>query len=83
MTSTDEELVSRLQAHLSTIRKAAGWSGERLANELGITKQTVSSLETGKNADDEDALSRHQGGIQQRNRRQRKRGSGKNHSAIR
>ena len=48
MTSTDEELVSRLQAHLSTIRKAAGWSGERLANELGITKQTVSSLETGK-----------------------------------
>ena len=48
MTSTDDELVSRLQAHLSTIRKAAGWSGERLANELGITKQTVSSLETGK-----------------------------------
>lgn len=48
MTSPDEELVSRLQAHLSTIRKAAGWSGERLANELGITKQTVSSLETGK-----------------------------------
>lgn len=48
MTSTDEELVSRLQARLSTIRKAAGWSGERLANELGITKQTVSSLETGK-----------------------------------
>lgn len=48
MTSTDEELISRLQAHLSTIRKAAGWSGERLANELGITKQTVSSLETGK-----------------------------------
>ena len=43
MTSTDDELVSRLQAHLSTIRKAAGWSGERLANEL-----TVSSLETGK-----------------------------------
>lgn len=48
MASTDEELVSKLQAHLSTIRKAAGWSGERLANELGITKQTVSSLETGK-----------------------------------
>lgn len=48
MTSTDDELASRLQAHLSTIRKAAGWSGERLANELGITKQTVSSLETGK-----------------------------------
>ena len=48
MSSTDDELISRLQAHLSTIRKAAGWSGERLANELGITKQTVSSLETGK-----------------------------------
>lgn len=48
MSSTDEELIKRLQTHLSTIRKAAGWSGERLANELGITKQTVSSLETGK-----------------------------------
>lgn len=48
MSSTDEELINRLQTHLSTIRKAAGWSGERLANELGITKQTVSSLETGK-----------------------------------
>lgn len=48
MSSTDEELINRLQTHLSTIRKAAGWSGERLANELGIMKQTVSSLETGK-----------------------------------
>ena len=48
MSSTDEELINRLKTHLSTIRKAAGWSGERLANELGITKQTVSSLETGK-----------------------------------
>ena len=48
MTSTDEELIKRLQEHLATIRKAAGWSGERLANELGVTKQTVSSLETGK-----------------------------------
>ncbi len=48
MSSTDEELINRLQTHLSTIRKAAGWSGERLANELGITKQTISSLETGK-----------------------------------
>ena len=48
MPSTDEELINRLQTHLSTIRKAAGWSGERLANELGITNQTVSSLETGK-----------------------------------
>ena len=48
MASTDEELIRRLQEHLATIRKAAGWSGERLANELGVTKQTVSSLETGK-----------------------------------
>lgn len=48
MNTTDEELIKRLQAHLSTIRKAAGWSGEWLANELGVTKQTISSLETGK-----------------------------------
>lgn len=48
MDSTDEELIERLQGHLATIRKAAGWTGERLASELGVTKQTVSSLETGK-----------------------------------
>lgn len=48
MPSTDEELIERLQEHLGTIRKAAGWTGERLANELGVTKQTISSLETGK-----------------------------------
>ena len=48
MNTTDEELIKRLQAHLSTIRKSAGWSGEWLANELGVTKQTISSLETGK-----------------------------------
>ncbi|WP_321973192.1 helix-turn-helix transcriptional regulator [Paratractidigestivibacter sp.] len=48
MSPTDEELIERLQEHLGTIRKAAGWTGERLANELGVTKQTVSSLETGK-----------------------------------
>lgn len=48
MATTDEELILRLQEHLATIRKAAGWSGERLAMELGVTKQTVSSLETGK-----------------------------------
>ena len=48
MDSTDEKLIERLQDHLATIRKAAGWTGEQLANELGVTKQTVSSLETGK-----------------------------------
>lgn len=26
MNTTDEELIKRLQAHLSTIRKSAGWS---------------------------------------------------------
>lgn len=48
MNATDQELIKRLQEHLSTIRKAAGWNGERLADELGVTKQTISSLETGK-----------------------------------
>jgi transcriptional regulator with XRE-family HTH domain len=63
--STDEELINRLQSYLETIRKTAGWTGERLADELGITKQTVSSLETGKNPDDEDALPCHPHGLQQ------------------
>lgn len=48
MDSVDHLLIERLQSHLATIRKAAGWSGERLATELGVTKQTISSLETGK-----------------------------------
>ena len=48
MEPSDDELIERLQAHLMTIRRTAGWSGERLSNELGVTKQTISNLETGK-----------------------------------
>lgn len=37
-----------LQQNLAAIRKIAGWTAERLANRIGVTKQTISNLETGK-----------------------------------
>lgn len=41
----EEARISRLQEHLSTIRKVAGWTTERLGEEIGVTRQTVSNLE--------------------------------------
>lgn len=41
----EEARISRFQEHLSTIRKVAGWTTERLGEEIGVTRQTVSNLE--------------------------------------
>ena len=41
-------LVQLLQENLSAIRKIAGWTAEQLAEKIGVTKQTISNLETGK-----------------------------------
>lgn len=46
--SDEETRISRLQEHLSTIRKVAGWTTERLGEEIGVTRQTVSNLERNK-----------------------------------
>ena len=40
--------LERLQANLPAIRKIAGWRAVDLGNLLGITKQSVSNLETHK-----------------------------------
>lgn len=40
--------VTRLQQNLAAIRKIAGWTAEQLADKIGVTKQTISNLETGK-----------------------------------
>ena len=37
-----------LQKYLSLIRKAAGWTAEDLGEKIGVTKQTISNIETGK-----------------------------------
>ena len=40
--------ITRLQDNLSSLRKLAGWTAEGLGNQLGVTKQTISNLETKK-----------------------------------
>ena len=37
-----------LQKYLPLIRKAAGWTAEDLGEKIGVTKQTISNIETGK-----------------------------------
>lgn len=37
-----------LQQNLAAIRKIAGWTAEKLAERIGVTKQTISNLETRK-----------------------------------
>lgn len=44
----DKLRIERLQENLSAIRKVAGWTTERLGEEVGVTRQTISNLEKGK-----------------------------------
>lgn len=48
MNSKQQNIVSRMQDNLYTIRQLAGWSAEELAERLDVTKQTVYNLERGK-----------------------------------
>lgn len=49
MTNTEIRgvLVERLRENLPEIRKIAGWSGEELGGMLGLSRQSISKLETG------------------------------------
>ena len=40
-----EKKIKLLQQNLSVIRKIAGWTMQQLADEIGVTKQTVSNWE--------------------------------------
>jgi len=40
--------IDKFQENLGPIRKVAGWTTQQLADELGVARQTVSNLETGK-----------------------------------
>lgn len=49
--NTDERAfrIRRLQNNLSTIRKVVGWTTEQMGEKIGVSKQTISNLENGKN----------------------------------
>ena len=40
--------IEELQLNLQTLRKLAGWTIEELGNKIGVTKQTISNLESKK-----------------------------------
>ena len=44
-----EDKVKLLQRNLALIRTCAGWSASELGTRLGVSRQMVSSLETGRN----------------------------------
>lgn len=48
MNKFTEKEIGRLTENLSAIRKIAGWSSEELGKLIGVTKQTISNIETGK-----------------------------------
>lgn len=44
----DQEKIERMQANLSVIRSVSRWTTERLGEEIGVSRQTINSLEHGK-----------------------------------
>lgn len=44
----EQRWIDKFQENLSIIRKVAGWTTQELADELGVARQTVSNLETGR-----------------------------------
>ena len=44
----EQRWIDKFQENLGPIRKVAGWTTQQLADELGVARQTVSNLETGK-----------------------------------
>lgn len=48
MAENDESIIRRFQENLEPIRKVAGWTSQELAEEIGVTRQTISNLESGR-----------------------------------
>ena len=44
----EEEIISLLQDNLSSVRRIAGWTTQELGDKIGVTKQTISNLESKK-----------------------------------
>lgn len=48
MTNIDEEKVKEFCSSLKTLRTSVGWTQEDLANRVGVSRQTINSIESGK-----------------------------------
>lgn len=48
MNNVDEHRIQLLQRNLANIRKAAGWTTQRMADEIGVSRQTISNIENGR-----------------------------------
>ncbi|MDE6996762.1 MAG: helix-turn-helix transcriptional regulator [Oscillospiraceae bacterium] len=46
LTHVQKAQIQRLQDNLSALRRIAGWTMEELGNRIGVTKQTISNLES-------------------------------------
>lgn len=46
MKAYTQKEIDKLQNSLSTIRRAGGWTAEEFGDMIGVTKQTISNLET-------------------------------------
>ena len=45
---TRVQRIEELQTNMQTLRRLAGWTVEELGNRIGVTKQTISNLESRK-----------------------------------
>lgn len=48
MGMAEQDKIRRMQENLSVIRNVARWTTERLGEEIGVSRQTINSLEHGK-----------------------------------
>lgn len=48
MSPGESQDIKKLQHNLPSLRRIAGWTAEDLGRKIGVTKQTISNLETGR-----------------------------------
>lgn len=41
--------ISRMQQHLLLIRRTVGWTAEQFGERIGVTRQTINNIESGRN----------------------------------
>lgn len=48
MPGSDDQSIKRLQQCLAEARRLAGWTAERLGDEIGVSRQTIGNIEKGR-----------------------------------
>ena len=43
------EEIARMQEHLLLIRRTVGWTAEEFGEKIGVTRQTINNIESGRN----------------------------------